>query len=215
MKRFLRKLLKHLLYVIAIPVTYVIVSIVLSYITVNDSNAIKTNNTIFLNTNGVHLDIIIPTPLLEEKLSNNLNINTQKYISFGWGDENFYLNTPTWGDLTFKNAFSALFINSSSLVHVTKYQQKKGKWVEVNISDNQLNKLNVYITKSFKLDFNQEKIILKDKGYSFNDDFYKATGSYSCLKTCNTWVNSALKTSGIKSCYWTPFDFILLKKYKN
>ncbi|MBL4888255.1 MAG: DUF2459 domain-containing protein, partial [Flavobacteriaceae bacterium] len=47
-----------------------------------------------------------------------------------------------------------------------------------------------------------------------NDDFYKANGSFSCLKTCNSWANSAFKESGLKSCFWTPFDFGLINKYK-
>ncbi|REG87882.1 uncharacterized protein DUF2459 [Winogradskyella sediminis] len=58
------------------------------------------------------------------------------------------------------------------------------------------------------------KIILENQGYSSIDDFYKAKGSYSCFKTCNSWVNSAFKESGLKSCLWTPFDFGLMNKYE-
>ena len=58
------------------------------------------------------------------------------------------------------------------------------------------------------------KIILKNKGYTSNDDFYKAKGNYSCFKTCNSWVNTGFKESGLTSCLWTPFDFGLLNKYQ-
>jgi len=30
-----------------------------------------------------------------------------KYVSFGWGDKEFYINTLEWKDITFKIAFEA------------------------------------------------------------------------------------------------------------
>lgn len=124
-----------------------------------------------------------------------------------------FINTPTWGDLTFNNAFKALFLKSSTLMHINRYTKKQNDWVEVNINKNELQELNSYLLHSFLTDLNGDKILLKDEGYGSNDDFYKAKGSYSCLKTCNTWVNSGFKQSGLKSCFWTPFDFGLLGKY--
>jgi len=50
--------------------------------------------------------------------------------------------------------------------------------------------------------------------YKNNEDFYEAKGSYSPIKTCNTWVNNGLKQSGIKASYWTLLDYGLLHKYK-
>lgn len=136
------------------------------------------------------------------------------YLALGWGDKNFYLNTPTWGDLTFKTAMGALFLNSPTLVHVTQYQNQQTDWVEVKVSKQELEKLNAYLLQTFALNENGEKILLENKGYGSNDDFYKAKGNYSCFNTCNTWVNSGFKTSGLKSCYWTPFDFGLIDKYQ-
>ncbi len=64
------------------------------------------------------------------------------------------------------------------------------------------------------LNSQNKKILLNNKGYSYNDDFYEALGSFSCFKTCNSWVNSGLKESDIKACLWTPFDFGLLRIHK-
>ena len=64
------------------------------------------------------------------------------------------------------------------------------------------------------MDQNGNKILLIGKGYTTYDEFYEAKGNYSCFKTCNSWVNSALKESNLKACYWTPFDFSVLNKYK-
>ncbi|WP_254073671.1 DUF2459 domain-containing protein [Cellulophaga sp. HaHaR_3_176] len=176
---------------------------------------VVSNKTIYLHTNGVHLDIALPKENVSTLVLADLKHSTaDNYISFGWGDENFYVNTPTWGDLTFNNAFSAMFLKSTTLMHVTPYQQKSANWIEIKVSEAELQLLNTYILNTFKTDKNGAKIILKDQGYSSVDNFYKSKGSYSCLKTCNSWVNIGFKKSGLKSCLWTPFDFGLIHKYE-
>ena len=169
-----------------------------------------------MSTNGIHLDIIIPLENVSFDLKNNLEYNSAyKYLSFGWGDENFYLNTPTWSDLTFSTAFKALFLKSATLMHVTHYQNTKKKWKKVKIGKEQLYKLNKYIFNQFKTDDLGNKIIIPNSGYNVNDNFYKANGSYSCFNTCNTWVNSAFKNVNLKARIWTPFDFSLINLYKD
>ena len=135
-------------------------------------------------------------------------------MSFGWGDENFYINTPTWNDLTFSTAFKAMFLESSTLMHVTRYKQKQSGWVEIKVNELELKKLNNYLLNNFEVNQKGMKIILQNKSYSSIDDFYRSKGSYSCFKTCNSWVNIGFKDSGLKSCLWTPFDFGLIKKYQ-
>jgi uncharacterized protein (TIGR02117 family) len=215
MKR-LKKLLKWIGYVLLIPVTYLLVSLLLTVIPVSrEMENQPLNKTIFLTTNGVHLDIVIPKESIKESLLLGIKHQTSdNYLAFGWGDENFYINTPTWGDLTFQNAFSALFLNSSTLMHVTRYRTKRSRWVEIKISEEELEKLNTYIFNTFQTRENGAKIILENQGYSASDDFYKAKGSYSCFKTCNSWVNTGFKESGLKACLWTPFDFGLMNKYQ-
>lgn len=212
----IKKILKWILYFLFIPVTYLIVSLILSAIPIERkaANTIA-DQSIFLSTNGVHLDIVIPKKDLNSALLFGIKHNNiENYLSFGWGDENFYINTPTWGDLTFNNAFSALFLKSETLMHVTRYEQKRADWVEVKISAAELQKLNTYLLNTFKTNEKGMKIILKNQGYSTMDDFYEAKGSYSCFNTCNSWVNTGFKESGLKSCLWTPFDFELLNKHE-
>jgi len=215
MKTF-RRILKWVLYFLLIPISYMVISLILTYITVNKAelNTINTKD-VYLNTNGVHLNIIIYINELSIELKKDLEFTQdQKYFSFGWGDKNFYLNTPTWKDLTFGNAFKALFFKTSTLIHLTKYKQIRKSWTKVTLSEQELKKLNQFISKSFQKDVSGKKIILPNSGYSRNDDFYKANGSYSCFKTSNTWVNSAFKKSDLKSSFWTPFDFRLIDIYE-
>ena len=214
--KVLKRIFKWITYILLIPIIYVIISLVLSWISIDRINpSAEHHHTIYLATNGVHLNIVLQQKTINYTLLSGLkHSSTDQYFSFGWGDENFYLNTPRWKDLTFDNAFNALFLKSTSLMHVTRYQNKQKDWVEVKVSEAEFEKLNRYILNTFKTDQTGQKIWLKHQGYTPKDDFYKANGSYSVFKTCNSWVNTGFKASGLKSCLWTPFDFGLLDKYR-
>jgi uncharacterized protein (TIGR02117 family) len=214
--KFFKKLLKWILIILIFPCLYFVFAFIAIAVTVNDdeNSEPKTKN-IYLNTNGVHLDVALHQKDMSPALSNSLiYFDNEKYVSFGWGDENFYINTPTWGELTFKNAATAMFWKSSTLMHLTRYETIEDDWVAVQVTDKQLVHLNQYILNSFKMINVTEKIYLPNDSYSINDNFYQANGSYSLFKTCNSWVNIGFKESGLKACYWTPFDFGLLSKYQ-
>ena len=195
------------------PILYLIIAYVLTLITVNKTpESPLDNQTIYLSSNGIHLDIVIHKNNLIPELSKGLAIAKEyDYIAFGWGDKDFYLNTPTWKDLSLKTAFKAMFLPSETLMHVTQYKHQSKKWTTVHLTNKELEQLNKIINQSF----GQTKSILPNSGYGINDTFYKAIGSYSILKTCNTWVNDVLKKSGLKACLWTPFSFGLEDKYKD
>ena len=213
----LRKIMKWVFIIVLIPVAYLLVSLILTIIPVNNETGNSENNkSIYLNSNGVHLNIIIPKGQIDSDLLAGLEYDMDdQYFSFGWGDRNFYLETPTWGDLTLKNAFVALFLTSPTLIHLTRYSGTRDDWAEIKVDQDQLNKINQFINESFYYDPQNKKVMLNNKGYSNNDDFYEALGSYSYYKTCNSWVNTGLKSVGIKACLWTPFEFGLLGMHQN
>lgn len=214
--KVIKKVLKGVLCFSLIPITYLIVSLGLSSITVDrKADNVDSDKSIYLSTNGIHLDIVIPRGNFDSLLLAGIeHEKTDNYLSFGWGEENFYLNTATWEDLTFSNAFRAMFLKSTTLMHVTRHRKQRSGWVEIKVNESESQKLNSYLLNTFKTNENGMKIILKNKGYSTVDDFYIAKGSYNCFKTCNSWVNSGFKKSGLKSCLWTPFDFGLLNKHE-
>ena len=214
--KVIKKIVKWIIVIILIPIVYLLVSLILTYIPINNGEeSSEKDKSIYLNSNGVHLNIIIPKDHLNSKLLDGLkHFKNDEYFSFGWGDKNFYLNTPTWSDLSFTIACQALFFKSSTLIHLARYSAAKNDWVEIKVNQNQLDKINQYINKTFYFDSLNKKVLLNSKAYSYNDDFYEAIGSYSCFKTSNSWVNSGLKESDIKACLWTPFDFRLLSMHK-
>lgn len=214
--RILRKVIRFIFIALAIPVLYALASLLLSLITINTTKTTDGDTEIiYLSTNGVHLNVILAQKDMSEALLEGLVVNqTDEFYSIGWGDEEFYLNTPYWSDLTFKTAFQAVFLKGSSLMHVTRYRNVQKHWVSIELNKAELIRLNEIIAASFMTGEGGKKIHLVGKGYSYNDDFYQAVGSYSCFNTCNTWVNSVFKQSGLKCCMWTPFDFGLMNKYQ-
>ena len=157
-------------------------ALVITWIPANSYQKENKSTNFYISTNGVHLDFILSKENIGPALLKDLkNIEESQYLSFGWGDENFYINTPTWGDLTAKNAVSAMLLESATLIHLTKHKSIQKDWVKVSVSSRQLEELNNYISKSFGLNANGNKQIVPNKGYTKNDDFYRATGSYSCL----------------------------------
>jgi len=176
-------------------------------------NKHSTTCEIFLNSNGVHVDLVLhKKDLPADFLQDLIHYPGEDYLSFGWGDRNFYLNTPTWSELNAMNALQALFWYSESLLHVTRYRKRQSWWVVIRISHQQLQDVIAQITTAFRLENSRKQLL--QKSYSFYDNFYEGNGSYTCFYTCNTWINCVLQNSGIKSCLWTPFSFRLIDLHK-
>ena len=62
------------------------------------------------------------------------------------------------------------------------------------------------ISSSFKTDSINNFELIPHAYYGNHDSFYEAKGNYSLFFTCNTWANNALKSAGLRTCLWTPFD---------
>ncbi len=176
---------------------------------------------VYLLSNGVHTDIVVPFKnesfnwgdLVSRKDIKTPNTSLD-YIGFGWGDKGFYLEIPTWNDLSFKVAFNAMFALSSSAMHLSWYHKPKenGNCRKITMDIEDYRSLCAYLKKDFELNDNAP-ILIKGRSYGENDCFYEAIGRYSCFYTCNTWTNNALKAANQKACLWTLFDTGLLKIY--
>jgi uncharacterized protein (TIGR02117 family) len=224
MKRAFKFVLKTFLSVLIFLSLYFSLAYILSRISVNKEQAANAGISIYILSNGVHTDIVVPTKnelfnwhelvKPEHTLSQD---STAGLVAFGWGDKGFYLETPTWGDLKFSTAFKAAFGLSSSAMHVTYYKglQQNARCKEIRLSKEQYIKLIAYIKQSFLLNEKQGSIHIPTKAmYGDHDAFYEAAGSYHLFKTCNTWANSALKSCGQKACVWTPFESGIFYQYK-
>ena len=205
-------------------VLYILCAYLFSKITIDKEANSKAQVTIYIKTNGVHTDMVMPTVNEQMDWSQQIKfLNTKTadtssvYLGMGWGDKGFYLETPTWGDLTAKVAFNAMFGLGSTAIHATYYSKitENDSCKKIQISKQQYARLINYITNSFQKDTSGNFINIKTKAnYSTTDAFYEANGKYSLFKTCNTWANSALKSCGQKCCFWTALDKGIFAKYK-
>lgn len=203
---------------------YFIAAFSLSSIAVNNEINQTSDDAVDIHilTNGVHTDIVLPYKNEYMDWSNYVNPITTKSgdtnavnVAFGWGDKGFYLQTKTWDDLKFSTAFKAMFYLSTSAMHVTFYKNLKEdeSCKKIRISKQNYLMLVNYIKESFNPNNNGNTQQISDASYSNNDAFYEAKGKYSLFFTCNTWANSALKSSNLKACLWTPFDWGIFNMY--
>ena len=87
--------------IVGILLLYFILAFLLSIIPKNpEPVTCAEKETVYLISNGIHLDIILKRNQLKEDFWKQLKIpESAKYVAFGWGDKGFYLNTATWEDL--------------------------------------------------------------------------------------------------------------------
>lgn len=224
LKKALKIIGKILLGFFAFILLYIILAYSISIITVEREPNTKEEVTIYIMTNGVHTDIVVPTrnEFMDwskmVKYENTISKDTTyQYLAMGWGDKGFYLETPNWSDLRASTALKAASGLSNTAIHATYFSNIKENesCKKIIISKEQYVRLVDYMKNSFKKDEKGQFIHIKtDQNYGKRDAFYEGTGSYSLLHTCNTWANNALKVSGQKCCFWTPIDSAIFSKYE-
>lgn len=224
MKSILKSMLIFFISILSLVMIYLGCAWGLSRISTPYKNYQDQNITCYILSNGVHTDLVLPRENYlynwDDIVSPNNTIskkNNYKYISFGWGDRGFYLETPTWADLKISTALKAGFGLSTTAIHTTYYNNltPSKKCIKLVLSEEQYLLLVVYIQNSFKTKNNQAKHIITNANYGNNDTFYEGNGTYSILKTCNTWANNGLKSAQISTALWTPFDSGILYHFTN
>ena len=218
-KKCFRFLIFSLVIFISCILIYIACAFIFSRITIEGHKEKKARHTVFLMKSGIHMDFLLPIcnelkDWQEEfPISNTRSKDsTYKKIAIGWGSKDFYMNTPTWDDLTIKIFLISNFGLGSSAIHVKYYTDtlpKDSKIVSLKLSDNQYKKLVKYIENSLKRSGTTKSSFILPKNpkvLSKNDAYYDAKQNYSLLFTCNSWINNGLKASGQKACLWTPYS---------
>lgn len=216
-KRILKPALRVMLIVLALPFLYVAVAFILGILPANRGSVSPTVGIqIFIISNGVHTDIALPiettgvnwAPMFPASHFKDVQPNRMTHVAFGWGDRGFYLDTPTWDDLTAATAIRALFLKSATAMHVTYYRnpQPSDAVRQLVLSPVQYNKLIAFIMAGFERDASGNPVPIPGRGYRGNDTFYAAKGSYSLFNTCNDWTGRALRHIGVRTGIWTPFS---------
>ena len=218
---FVKKCFRFLIFLIVIFISSILIylacAFIFSRITIEGHKEKKAIHTVYLMKSGIHMDFLLPISNKLKDWQEDFPISntrskdsTYKKIAIGWGSKDFYMNTPTWDDLTLKIFLISNFGLGSSAIHVKYYTDtlpKDSKIVSLKLSDNQYKKLVKYIENSLKRSATTKSSFILPKNpkvLSKNDAYYDAKQNYSLLFTCNSWINNGLKESGQKACLWTP-----------
>ncbi|WP_286652474.1 TIGR02117 family protein [Sphingobacterium hotanense] len=226
MKRFMLTILYILLGLIVFAGLYFGADAILSRIPSTKSQSISLPLEIeaYVLSNGVHTDIVLPikndlqdwTSVFPIENTKGKNPN-QRYVSIGWGDKGFYLNTPEWKDLTLKTALIAGIGIGETALHITYYNQmvENDLCHKVTIDRSQYKALRDYILAALDTDSDGKPIPIQTNAqYGQDDAFYEAKGAYNLFFSCNTWTNKALKQANMPSGIWTVFDKGVLRHYR-
>jgi uncharacterized protein (TIGR02117 family) len=146
LKKSLKLAGKVLLSIMLFLFVYGLTAYACSCITIEREKDEKEEVAVYIKTNGVHTDIVVPVRNEQMDWSKEVRYGFTsvtdtgyQYLALGWGDKGFYLQTPEWADLKFSVAFNAAFGLSASAMHATFYRQmqENKSCRKVNISKEQ------------------------------------------------------------------------------
>jgi uncharacterized protein (TIGR02117 family) len=163
MKKIIINILKGIWILLGIVALYVLCVLLIPYIKVPENKGSQPKTiTAYILTNGVHTDIVMSIKSKEIDWSKKIKFgNTRSgssdynYVSIGWGDKGFYLDTPTWAELKFSTAVKAAFWLGESAMHCTFYKsiQESKDCKKIELSREQYVKLIDFVQKKVRLQF--------------------------------------------------------------
>lgn len=154
---------------------------------------------VWVMSNGWHSDIIlrrgdIPPGLIPE----TADYAEARYFAFGWGDARYYpARTPT-----VETAIRALAAPTPAVMHLTAIPTTpetyylEAEVLRLPVSAAGLKALVRYIHDGFDRDTNA-KAPKTAAGLYRHSGFYRATGRFHLLNTCNTWTARGLMQAGL------------------
>jgi uncharacterized protein (TIGR02117 family) len=174
------------------------------------------------NVNNFHAEIIVPVSNEAYDWRQQLNLSQlgsnasqYKYLSFGWGDRNFFMNS-SFDPMTI---FDVLFLPGPSVMHIWGHVEPNlalGKGFElkkVNLSKAEYGKLIEFINNSFQRSAENQVAYIKQGLYK-DSGFYEAKGSYSMLRTCNAWTAEALRVADVNTPLWPALAPSVMRQIK-
>jgi len=209
---------------LAFLIVYWLCTVTLSRWTVNGGpgTAEKKELTVYITSNGVHSDIVVPIRTDQIDWAKELGIeqqlltdSTRTRLAFGWGNKRFFLNTKDWGDLTFNTAFSAAFHLGTSAMHIVHSRvpdTTSQNTITLRLSKRQYSELIAFLKESFAKN-GGDYLQIAEHPYGKYDFFFEAKRSYGLTYTCNSWTNEGLKAAEQKACKWTAFKDGIFVQY--
>lgn len=216
----LRWIWRSLLIVVLAPLVYLGADQLLSRLAVNsDFRPAENGVLVGIVSNGVHSDIILPYAGWEAAIPIEAFPGLRsapRFLSFGWGNRDFYLNTPTWADFDLVLGLRAIAGIGETAVHVTARNHLPSHDLSAvfRVSHDQFDVLSRRIAESFRRSDTGGPILIEGATYTGADAFFEATGRYHLFRTCNAWTRDVLAEAGIRTPFWTAFPDAVVQRLR-
>ncbi|WP_236647175.1 TIGR02117 family protein [Hymenobacter busanensis] len=170
---------------------------------------------VFVVSNGFHTDLVLPAR--EARTGTDWlarlgqpqwgqAFGASPFVSFGWGNEAFYLESYG-GKFPKPGTVARALLPAKTLMHVGFYPAAPTPGehvVMLRIAPTQYQQLVRYVAESFQPDSAGRWELRNPAGYTAADFFFRARGRYHALRTCNDWTNRGLHEAGIRSALKAP-----------
>lgn len=193
-----------------------------SHIAVSEEVVSNPTELVYMTSNGVHTDFILPIRHGKKNWGQDLCIadelakdTTRHYLAFGWGHKEFFLKTKSWDDLTVGVALRSTFHVGTAAMHVMQVaapDTNNAMVIPLLLTKAQYHKLEQYIYKSFTRKENQ-CMMIQQHPYGERNFFFDSDYSYGLFYTCNSWTNDGLKACGQKATIWAAFKDGIYARY--
>ena len=222
---------RWVLYLFGIPVgivaLYSLAVFVFARIPLNaDFRSVPGGVPVMVVDNGIHVDFLLPITVADHDWREVFDPAATRmgaglgeiatHVVIGWGHRDFYVNTPTWSDLTATTVARAVLGIGGTVMHITY----ASTWfdpensVMFSLSSTDYQRLVDGIVETTILDESGRAVPLDAPGYMEFDAFYEAEGSYNALHTCNNWAISILAGAGVRVPVWSPFSGAILDQIR-
>lgn len=165
---------------------------------------------VFVETNGVHVSLIVPMAAAGEDLSDLIRPEDLAdrnlygtHAMIGWGHGAVYRNAQTWGDVRSGDIASAIFGSDYTTLHIYHLIDPQPNSIRkrFNVSEAQYRHMVRDIRTTFKMRGGRSKAY---PAYGPDNLFYDSNGRYSAIMTCNEWTAGILRRAGVRVGIWTP-----------
>ncbi len=156
---------------------------------------------LYLQGGAIHTDIILPRRnqyVDWQKLLPLAKIGATEaaYLSFGFGEQHFYMGEPGTLLQRWPEGLRALFWANPSIIFVNPVGQIPAHARCIGLTVSQYRELVQYIETSFQRNA-QGDLIPRGRGYQPTGQFFQGQSVYSLLFTCNHWTAQGLDRAGV------------------
>ena len=154
---------------------------------------------VFIVHNFWHAAIVLrKADLAGAALPELADFPSARFIEFSWGDQDYFPD-PDAGVLT---ALKAAFWSGGSVLHLVGFSEniesfyRGAEVAELTLSAPAYARLTEYLSRSFARSRDSGRAPASPGLYAYSR-FYPSTEKFSLMKTCNSWIASALEFAGL------------------